>query len=162
MAKHVMVEVRDGALVPADPWSAETIDGLDRTKTYRLDLKTDRKHGTSNHWWAGLAYMVERFEEYSPDDLAKKFPSSRKLHEAILIYLGYYETIHQLRGGVLLRPDSVRFEAMQEDEFKGLFEKARVMALDMWGIDPWFAWSEAKERAKSMGVDWRINDPSRM
>lgn len=159
MAKMLFVEARNGVLVPGDPWSAETIDKMEPGKVWRIDLKTDRKHGTLNHWWAGLAYMVERFEEYAPE-IAQKYPSSRKLHEALLIHLGYVEVIHQLRGGVVLRADSIRFEAMDEAEFQRLFEKARVATLEFWDVDPWQEWQDAKQRDGGYVArrNWRPGD----
>lgn len=155
MSKSLFVEARGGVLYPADPWSAETIDKMEQGVMFRVDLKTDRKHGTLRHWWAGLAYQIERWEG-TGDDRAKTFPSSRKLHEAILIYLGYSETWYHLDGSMQLRADSIRFEAMDEAEFTKLFEKARVLALDRWGMDPWEEWKEARE-AENPTQKWQRN-----
>ena len=154
MAKHLFVEARGGVLHPADPWSAEEIDVMKPGKTFRVDMVADRKRGTLRHWWAGLAYMVERWKGLG-DPRADMYPSSRKLNEAVLVYLGYRETWYHLDGSMQFRPDSIRFEAMDEDEFSGVMEAARVMALQLWGMDPWQEWADANEREGGYNRRWK-------
>jgi hypothetical protein len=155
MAKF-RVRVDRGAIVAADPWSQETINGLATDKDFWIEITNTRKLGTLADWWAGLSYMVMRWEGYN-DPRAKLYPTARKLNDAVLVKLGFTETWYHLDGSVQIRADSIRFEAItDEDEFKAILEMARVMALDLWGIDPWDEWKEAKARAGG-ARDWRKN-----
>jgi hypothetical protein len=130
-----------------DPKSEELLRSLKRGTWYRADIRSDRKHGPLRHWWAGLAWMLKRWEGLGNNEALLLWPTTRKLNDALLIQLGYHETWHHLDGTIQVRADSIRFEAMAEAEFEAMFEKARVLTLDRWGIDPWEEW-KAEQQAK--------------
>lgn len=75
-------------LLPVDPWSAEKLDGMKPGKDYTATITEKRSLSQNNLYWAGLAYAVENIEA-----IGDRWPTSKSLHKALLIHLGYYTEV---------------------------------------------------------------------
>lgn len=150
MAKRLRVEVvaergtGNLRLAPADAYSAELLEGLRREKFYNLTISEERSRGRLNHWWAGIGLLRENIDD-------ERFPTSRHLHHAILEELGCVTRFYRIDGTFKTEADSIALDAMSEEEFEEIFERARALAVSEWGYDPWQLWqqeAEAKKQAK--------------
>lgn len=137
--------MENGRPIIEDPKSWALLGSLKNGQWYSATVRSDRSQGKLGHWWAGLHWMIERWQ-HSGSRMAQVFTTSRKLHNALLKMLDYVEPLYDEAGNTLqLIPDSIAFEAMSEPEFLEMFEKARVLAIDKWGIDPWEEWKLERE-----------------
>ena len=136
-----------------DPRSMELLASLKNGQWYQATVKSDRSRGKMGEWWAGLGWMISRWQG-TGDERAKIFPDKERLHRQVLVFLGYYteEPRYLGKGEYTVIPvaDSIRFEAMSEAEFITLFEHARVMAYDQWGLDPWDEWRKEQQAKKDL------------
>jgi len=140
--------MENGRPIIEDPKSWALIESLKPGQWYAATIKSDRSNGKLGHWWAGLGWMIDRWQ-HTGDPRGKLFTTQRKLHNRVLTLLGYVEPLYDEDGNTLqLLPDSVAFEAMNEAEFLEMFEKARVLAFDKWGIDPWEEWRLEQQAKK--------------
>jgi hypothetical protein len=78
---------RNSRFAPAEPWSAEKMEPLQIGATYQADLSVPRSRSEHNTYWAGLAYACKHIFE---GELARLYPTSKHLHKALLVELGYY------------------------------------------------------------------------
>lgn len=141
----------DGRPRIEDPKSWALFESLKNGSWYAATVKADRSLGKLGHWWAGLQWMIDRWQ-HEGDRRGQVFITSRKLHDAALKMLGYTTEVYDLDGNVVgIEADSISFEAMSEAEFLEMFERARVMAFKYWGIDPWAEWQAEKQAEKEIG-----------
>ena len=107
-------------------------------KVIRAKLSYARSVPFNNRYWAILSKVVDNFD----DDLRGKYPTSHKLHRALLITLGYVETIWTLEGAPIVQVDSAAFDKMTGDVFLQYYESA-MRTLHTWlGYDA-EQWMEA-------------------
>lgn len=153
--KRIRVEVElvgnSLRLVPADPYSAELLDKLDRRKIYNVDVGEERKRGKLNLYWAGLALLHENL---TPEQ-DKLWPTARKLHEAFMEELGYVTKRYRIDHSYKIEPDSIALDQMQEEEFSVVLERAKALAVAVWKWDPWAEWvRQAQERKDNREAAW--------
>ena len=96
-------------------------------KPIRARLTFARSIPFNNRYWAILGRVVDNFD----DDLKNKYPTSHKLHRALLIKLGYVETVWTLEGAPVVQVDSAAFDKMTGDVFKDYYENA-MRTLHLW------------------------------
>lgn len=128
-------------LVGIDAWASEQIEALPRDKDIKVVATTFRSLGRLGWWWGGLALAVDNFS----DEDRERWPTSRKLNDAILEALGFTEKLWRVDGTYRLSVDSISFEAMTEDEFKEVFALAEQLAIKLWDYSPWEAWMNARK-----------------
>jgi hypothetical protein len=148
--KRLLVEVamlgNRLALVPADPLAEEDIAGLDRSQSFMVQVTAGRRRGPLNKWWAGLALLHANL----PEHLEKRWPTTRKLHDAFLEEMGFVTRLYRIDGSWREEVDSVALDAMEDAEFGVLQEKARALCIKVFGYDAWQAWEDEQEAKKAM------------
>jgi len=87
----------------------------------------------NGYYWKGLSIAQENLS----DALTLKYPTKHKLHEAILMALGYVSTVWAFDGTPTISPDSTAFKNMTVKEFNTYFERARPVLSEWLGYDPW-------------------------
>ena len=109
-------------LVPADPHTAELVDTrLKPGTTYKVTVVNDRTAGSLKLYWAGLNLLHENLPEI--DEF--RWPTSRSLHNMLMMALGYTSREYFLDArsddGVGWREvvDSIAIDNMDEATFKG-------------------------------------------
>lgn len=142
-------------LVAADPYSEEVLSELEDHLKYRVDIKSDRRKGDLNLWWAGIGLLHYNLSE----EEEAIWPTTRKLHNAILDALGYTEREYKIDGSYRVVVDSVALDNMDQSTFSRMFEMARAVTVKRWGWDPWEEWKRIKDeeaaRAKARAEKWR-------
>lgn len=141
MAKPPILMKREGSrLVPADPWALEQLDGIREGEEVHVRVTMVRKRGTLNLWWAGIGLLVQNLDEED----RKRWPSARKMHDALLEALGFVEKIWRIDGSYRTQVDSIALDNMSEEEFAELFEQAKALVMKLWGWDPWQTWLDER------------------
>lgn len=141
MAKPaILMRKERGRLVPASAWAQEQLDALPEGKDLSVRVTQSRSLSQLGLFWAGLALAVENFD----DDMRQNFPSARKLYRAVLIALGYSDTIHRIDGSTMQVENSVAFDAMTQEEMNEFMELARGLFERWIGYDPFAAYIEKK------------------
>lgn len=157
MAKFLIMVKEGNALVPADPYSAELLDGYKNKHQLKVDIRSDRSRGKLNEYWAGLGLLVANFD----DEDKERWTDSKKLHKTMMEALGYSERVYRLDGTYRMEVDSVALDNMDEETFLEVFERIRAAVVRRWGWDPWDEWKKLKEEEKiakrRMANDWRRN-----
>lgn len=128
-------------LKPADAWAAEQIDALPRNKRLNARITEQRSLGQLGWYWAGLALLVDNFDDADRE----KWPNSRKFHKMVLEALGYFDKIWRIDGTYRIEVDSIAFDEMTEDEFQTAFEAVRAFVVKQWGYDPWDMWKAERD-----------------
>lgn len=139
----IFIEVRGGRISAADPYAAEQIANLpDGQYNARLSKMTragrEQREGLRGLWWAGCTLVAENSDSPLLD-------TSRKVHEHILMGLGFVRPRFRVDGAFDMVPVSTSESEMDDDEFTILQEKARAFALARWDYDPWAVWVEQQE-----------------
>lgn len=114
-------------LVPEMAYDAHALDGVKLGERVRVEIKQFRNLGRFRLYWSMLAKVLEA------TDCA---PTVEHLHSAIKLELGYGTPVRLGNGMTVLVPGSIAFEAMDEAEFQGFFERAAAYLAGQFGIDP--------------------------
>lgn len=122
-----MRKLANGALVPQDDEAAEQLkhvrtgDGVRvtvvRVRNYKFLQKFHVLVGVLFDIWCETAPRMQ----YKGQDIA---PNKEKFRGDLTILCGYYDAVFGVRGELQLKPKSISFASMSEDEFEGLFSKA--------------------------------------
>lgn len=142
----IFIEVRGGRVSAADAYAAEQLSNLpDGQYNARLSKMTragrEEREGLRGLWWAGCTLLAENSDSPLLD-------TSRKVHEHILMGLGFVRPRFRVDGGFDMVPVSTSESEMDDGEFVILQEKARAYAIQRWGFDPWLTWVEQQEAMK--------------
>lgn len=137
----ILVRKERGHLVPSHAFSAEQIDALPEGKDLWVRVTQVRSNSQLNLFWAALGLVVDNFD----DEMLRKYPTTRKLYRALLIDLGYAETLYRIDGSVMIIEDSVSFEAMEQDEMNRLMDRAAVRFTEWIGYDPIEAYLKSRQ-----------------
>jgi hypothetical protein len=137
----ILCRKEQGRLVPAHSFAAEQIDALPNGKDLWVRVTQVRSNSQLNLFWAGLGLVVDNFD----DEMLRKYPTTRKLYRALLIDLGYAETLYRIDGSVMIIEDSVSFEAMEQDEMNRLMDRAAVRFVEWIGYDPFDAYIKSRQ-----------------
>jgi len=146
MKEPLFMQVGPGQhLVPADPHTAELVDTrLKPGTTYKVTVVNDRTAGSLKLYWAGLNLLHENLPEI--DEF--RWPTSRSLHNMLMMALGYTSREYFLDArsddGVGWREvvDSIAIDNMDEATFKEYAERAAAVVVARWGWDPFEVWKE--------------------
>lgn len=139
----IAVEARGGRILPGDAWSEEQFAQLpDGRYTMRLSKQTragrEEREGLRGLWWAGCTLVAQNSDSPLLD-------TSRKVHEQILMGLGFVRPRFRVDGAFDMVPVSTSESEMDDEEMAILQEKARTFAMARWGYDPWLVWVEQQE-----------------
>lgn len=147
MARSPILMRKDrGKLVGVDAYSLQQIDALPEGKELSVRVsvmsstgKTERE-GARGLWWAGLGLLAENVEDLAYD-------SPRKAHETILRELGYVRPRYRVDNTVEYIPLSTAEDAMDDEEFANLQERANAFIEMRFGWNPWQTWKDQQEAA---------------
>lgn len=136
----IFIEVNNGRVSAADAYAAEQLSTLPNGRYNMRVSKVTRagreeREGIRGLWWAGCQLMAENSDNAALD-------TSRKVHEAVLMGLGFVRPKFRVDGSFVMVPVSTSEVEMEDDEAIILQEKARAYAIQRWGYDPWLAWTE--------------------
>jgi hypothetical protein len=129
---------RDGdALKPCSNMDAEALREFASGKTVRVRVTQPRNVGQHRLYWAALKLVHDNLDDP---------PSIDKLHEAVKVRLGYCSVIRFKDGSEVTMADSIAFDAMPQDVFKGFFDafKRLVTEVIIPGMDSDTLEAEAK------------------
>ena len=128
--------------MPADPFAEEQLWALPERQDFNVSVvfagKESPRRGLNRLWWAGLGLLVQSVQD-------ERFPTARKIHNALLEDMGYVTKIWRIDKTYRLEADSVAFDEMSDEDFATLFEQARGIVYREWGIDPWSLWKQLKD-----------------
>lgn len=140
----IMMRKWRGHLVPADPYAQQQVDEIADGKDLSVRIsvmsstgKTQRE-GNRGLWWAGLQMLAENSDDLDYDD-------KRKAHETILRALGYVRPRYRVDNTVEYIPISTAEDAMDDDEFAVLMERANAFIEGRFGWNPWESWKLEQE-----------------
>lgn len=140
----IVLEARGGRLFPGDAWADEQVAQLpDGRYTARLSKQTragrEEREAHRALWWAGCTLLAQNSDSPLLD-------TQRKVHEHILMSLGFVRPRFRVDGGFDMVPVSTSEAEMDDEEFEILQEKARAYSIQRWGYDIWQAWVDEQER----------------
>ena len=121
----IMVEYKGGNIQPQGPWDAELLEEFSEGSMFELKVRSRRSNPQNNYYWAALTRICKATGLY---------PSSRHLHEELLLATGHYSKRASLSGGVRDVPDRTAFDKMKHHEFTVYFDQAKLVLLEH-GID---------------------------
>lgn len=123
MTELVLTKTPGGALLPADPASAEFLRKLKVGAGLRGDFKRQRNPLFHRKVFALFNFAFDLWDapelEYKGQPVEKNFDRFRK---DLTILAGFYEAVTNLRGEVRLEPKSLSFSNMDEAEFEEVFK----------------------------------------
>lgn len=142
----IFIEVNNGHVSGADAYAQEQLSLLPNGKyNARLSKMTragrEEREGLRGLWWAGCTLVSENTENAAWD-------TPRKVHNAILMGLGFVRPRFRVDGTFEMVPVSTSEVEMDDSEMAILQEKARPFAINLWGFDPWATWVEQQEAMK--------------
>lgn len=142
----IFIEVRGGRVSPADAYAAEQLSLLpDGQYNARLSKMTragrEEREGLRGLWWAGCTLVAQNSDSPLLD-------TSRKVHEQILMGLGFVRPRFRVDGAFDMVPVSTSESEMDDTEFHLLLEKARSFCHARFGFDPFEAWVNEQEAQK--------------
>lgn len=143
----IMMRKWRGHFVPVDTYAQQQVDEIPEGKDLSVRAsvmsstgKTQRE-GNRGLWWAGLQMLAENSDDLEYDD-------KRKAHETILRALGYVRPRYRVDNTVEYIPISTAEDAMDDDEFSILMERAEALIYAKFGWSPWGSW-KAEQEAKN-------------
>lgn len=114
--KAVLFMVREGmTLKPKSRFDASLLAKFREGVPISADLQERRNEGRNRLYWSVLQAVC---------DATGKWPNSEALHWALKIKLGYIEEISSIDGEIMIRPRSIAFGRMGEQEFREYFDNA--------------------------------------
>ena len=131
----VLAVKRPFGIVPADTLSEDKMAEMPIGTLIELKPKRGRSLPQMNLYWAVLAEVVKATDAWA---------TSRHLHDAILMDLGYRSVIQRLDGKKYWIPDSIAFSNMKQDEFNEYTDKAFARLAEVVGFDPLAAYHELR------------------
>lgn len=159
MAKSLHVFVENLRLVPADPFSQETLDKLKPGYEYKVTITEDRSRGDLKLYWAGIGLLVANYKGPdaamvfvgdTPFDPGFLWPSSRDYHEAMMKAAGNVTRKYSLKFDDPDHPegvvhwteevDSIALDNMENDDFLEYWEFAQYFTVKVFGWNPWDEW----------------------
>lgn len=145
MEKRGARRVGEAGLFPVEPWTAERLESFREGEDLGVTAVSGKRKGALNWYWAGLGTLLENLDD--PD--RKLWGTTRKLHNLIMEELGYVTRVYRIDRTYRIEVDSIAFEAMPDDDFLELFERARQLIVDWKGYDPFLEWKRLADEKKS-------------
>lgn len=113
-------------LIPADDETTERISKMPFDSLIRGDFKKIRSPGNHRRFFALMDIAFDAFDPYDTATLKNR----EQLRSDLIIAAGYYTTIVNLDGELMLKAKSMSFSSMEEVEFKELFNRVAQVVLD--------------------------------
>lgn len=130
-APGIIVEKRDGHLVPVSAFDAELLAQQTDRAQFELKPMKARSLPQSRLYWQMLTNVV------ASTRLGDTYPTAHKLHDALMRDLGFVTVDYDLATG---RPyvtrDSSAFDAMGADAFRDYMDRAVARLAEIIGCDP--------------------------
>jgi len=148
----IAVEVRSGALIPADAWAAEEIEKLPRGTRFHCYLTiaksaVDDEHGRLlSRYMTGMQEVFDYLPNTGP---GTEYPTANHLRRMILCELGFCITHPQRDGSVKKEAQSMARDKMDFAELQVCFEMTRTYvgayteAVTGKRYEPWQEWEDA-------------------
>ncbi len=132
MGKHdhpsLQFKVEAGRLVPAGPYEAEVVNTYRNGAEVTVTLNQKRSLPLMKKYWAVLRDVIANCKTpwNSPDEAS----------DALKLALGVTDISKTVKGQWFIRPGSISFTSMDEQDFRDYFEKAMAVLAEVTGIDP--------------------------
>ena len=123
----LVLEKRNGRIVPASAFDAEILDGLAEGDQLDATKRTVRSTDQHRLYWAVLSAVVKA---------TGRWPTAEHLHEALKLDLGFVTVRLNLIGKPYIATDSTGFDEMTQPEFQNYFDQALARIAEVTGIDP--------------------------
>jgi len=135
-------DARRGGFFPMDAYGQEQCAALkDGDYNVRVSKLTrtgrEEREGMRGLWWGGLSLLAENTED-------PRFDEKRKAHDNILEALGYTRKRYRIDNTYELIPISTAEDAMPDDEFAILQERAEAYMIGEIGWSPWQQWKDER------------------
>lgn len=125
---------KGSVLFPASARSERIIRAMPYKKLVMLEARTSRNPAHHDLFWTILDRVVEA---------TGRFPSSDALNDALKFQLGITEEWISLDGEIHIRPGSIAWSAMKQEEFRDYFDRA--MAIIAENFYPHMSEEEVKD-----------------
>ena len=129
-SKKIEIQVRlcDGVLIPVTQYDAEAIEKCKKNQLFNLKMTSKRSDPHHKLCWVILNRVVVS---------TGKWPTADHLHHDIKYLTGYYKSqINKITGEVFYVVDSIKFDAMNQNEFNVFFKNAMQILTEKLEIDP--------------------------
>ena len=114
-------------IVPATAYDAEQINGYALNTDFDLKPRAKRSLDQLRKYWALL-------DDYGTTFLGDTYPTSGKLHEALMWDLGFVTKLATLDGREIEVRDSVAIESMEPVVFRVYFDRAMDRLAALTGV----------------------------
>ena len=105
-----------GVLVPADDVTADKLTKFKTGEQYQVDIKRTRNPAYHRKIFAFMNFCFQYWKGTNEfQDEAQQFDEFRN---QLTIMAGYYDQVFDLKGQFTLRPKSLSFASMSQDEFE--------------------------------------------
>lgn len=118
-------KAHNGSIVPDGPDDAKIINKLKPGQTIRAEWVKERNNKFHRKWFALVNFAFKHWEPPEIDDPrfkgidpGKDFNRFRK---DLIILTGRFEVVHRIDGTFMLVAKSIRFGAMDDEEFAKLY-----------------------------------------
>ena len=143
MSKIIHVKKHQGALLPSDTMSQETIKVIKENQLLTIKLLNDRNVKHHQKYRAILQLAFENQERYA---------TIKSFHNAIKIANGFCDMTpiskierRYFNQGFKLEPHSTAFDEMSQKDFTAFFDKVVPFLVEKYFGNNWFAINEALE-----------------
>lgn len=120
--------IERGKLVPADPYVAEVMDTYRNGDKLTVTLNQKRSLPLLKKYWAVLRDVVENCKT--------PWENADQASDALKLALGVTDISKTVNGQWFIRPGSISFASMDENDFRPFFEKSMAVLSEVTGIDP--------------------------
>ena len=132
MMKVNLKVAANGKLEAASIHDFELMNELKVGSEVSASITKKRSSRENSFYWASLRQII---------NAGANFPTTKHLHDAIKLELGYIEKRKNINGGEYFIPDSTSFDKMDEIEFNSFMKKADELLIKHFG----FGFDELKE-----------------
>ena len=121
-----LIKLANGTLAPADEASNEELAKVKTGVQMHGTFTRQRNAAFHRKFFALIGIGFDMWCEFTPSREYKGetiAPSKDEFRSNVTILAGYYTTTFDINGGLHLRAKSIRFAAMDQDEFQTLYSK---------------------------------------
>ena len=120
-----------GILVPADEQSAKFVGKLIKNDVVTSDFVKPRNYRFHKKWFALVKFS---YDNWTPPEIKHQGSFVKKdfdtFRNNIIILTGHSKVVFNLNGSFEVIPKSISFAKMNDEEFKVLYDKTKVVILD--------------------------------
>jgi len=123
-----IVRLEAKGLIPVSGWDADLLNEMANGTEFDLVKRSTRSLPHHRTYWKALGGVVAA---------TQISPTPKHLHRDLKLACGYTETVvNRDTGEVHVIPDSIAFDAMNQDEFRVFFDAAMAKLAGWVGYDP--------------------------